>query len=498
MTLADSLATLDDRRAAGEITSAAHRAAVLERLAAPPASGHWVRGFFDGHLRADPEVEGAENPALRLELLGGVLSDTTLVEAPPAPALADRAFLWDRLVDAVVLPPSGEPGTSLTLMDLRLSEITVLGREDPFLRIQGTLHARLDSHGGGDPPPPAVDAAPSMQDLVHVVTDPHPTGEGGLTSQQAGRGCLLAVLGGLGVPLGLAVVLAVVSLSGPWAAVAWAAGIGLAARARRLVPAPVEGRPGCLGSLGLVALSGVLVAGFVAWLGAAPCEARPVGWLAALAVPVLGCAGVRSRLPFVLTTLLWSFGVWLWSATPVGTCLAGVEGRGPVALSWQETADRYAEARVHDPLADLLQAATAQSAEPRVSLDSALREPQPWVESCRLPIHLSSEHLFATGSSTLAPEAEPYLRRLARLLRAHPDTRARIEGHEPAAAEDELALTRSQIRATAVVSWLGSTGGVAPERLEARGLGGRHPVVQDPELAHYNRRLDILRSCDGS
>ncbi len=524
-TLAEALIALDARLESGELTGPDHLAAVEDQLSAPPAPGRWIRGTFDGHLHGDPEVEGVwknpgltDTPTLRLGPLAGVVSDAILIDAPPAPTLHERPFLWERLEDAVILPPSGEPGTSLALLDLRLHDARILskedeptgpaldrfrGRKDPYLRVQGTLYARLDTHQAWDPEPDPVaeiQAEISTDDLVHYVADPHEAGQPsalGITSEQAGKGCTFAAAGCLGVPFALGMLLALGALAGPWPAIAWAAVLVLATRGRHRLPEGWSGRRGCLASLGLLALHIALLGGFVLSLGEAPCAERAWWWLAALAIPVLACLALRSNLTLILAAGLWSFGAWIWSATPTGTCLAGVANRGALALSWQETADRYEESRAHDPDADLIEAATHQSAEPRISLDSALRKLEPWQRNCRLPIHLSGDLLFAPDSGTLRPQASPHLRRLARLLRDHPDLRARIEGHEATGDDALLASSRSQLRATAVATWLSTSGGIDSERLKTVGKGSAHPIVQDTKLSQYNRRIDVYRHCDG-
>lgn len=103
---------------------------------------------------------------------------------------------------------------------------------------------------------------------------------------------------------------------------------------------------------------------------------------------------------------------------------------------------------------------------------------------------------FPTGSSDLTPAAKTSLDALGRAL-ASSDLagfRFRIEGHTDNVGAREANLQLSQQRAEAVVSYLTTQYNVAPERLEAVGMGQEQPLVETPPQTPEarNRRVQVI------
>jgi len=103
--------------------------------------------------------------------------------------------------------------------------------------------------------------------------------------------------------------------------------------------------------------------------------------------------------------------------------------------------------------------------------------------------------LFDTAGATLKPGADLSLDRLAGYLRAHPDTRLRIEGHTDSRGSDEYNDALSQRRADAVARAL-ERRGVPADSLEALGRGKSYPVATNdtPAGRQQNRRVEIVFS----
>jgi OmpA-OmpF porin, OOP family len=103
---------------------------------------------------------------------------------------------------------------------------------------------------------------------------------------------------------------------------------------------------------------------------------------------------------------------------------------------------------------------------------------------------------FPTGSADLTPAARASLDALGRALSSNElaSYRFRIEGHTDNVGSREENLALSQKRAEAVVSYLNSQYNVAPNRLEAVGMGQEHPLVETPPQTPEarNRRVQVI------
>ena len=71
-------------------------------------------------------------------------------------------------------------------------------------------------------------------------------------------------------------------------------------------------------------------------------------------------------------------------------------------------------------------------------------------------------------------------------------TRFRIVGHTDASGGDTVNQPLSERRAEAVRAYLIERHGVAPERLEATGMGAREPLDPADPRAAGNRRVEIV------
>jgi len=101
--------------------------------------------------------------------------------------------------------------------------------------------------------------------------------------------------------------------------------------------------------------------------------------------------------------------------------------------------------------------------------------------------------LFATGETTLAPEAQTNLEDVVELLQSEPDKRVRIEGHTDSTGNEGVNLRISQQRADSVKAQLISLG-VSAERIEAVGMGQDFPIASNDtaEGRSQNRRVDVI------
>ncbi len=103
--------------------------------------------------------------------------------------------------------------------------------------------------------------------------------------------------------------------------------------------------------------------------------------------------------------------------------------------------------------------------------------------------------LFASGSSTLRPEAREKLARFSGIVLAYPDLRLQTEGHTDNVGSLELNQKLSEERANAVRDYLISQG-VPSESISSRGMNFANPVADNDTAAgrSKNRRVEIIIS----
>jgi outer membrane protein OmpA-like peptidoglycan-associated protein len=103
--------------------------------------------------------------------------------------------------------------------------------------------------------------------------------------------------------------------------------------------------------------------------------------------------------------------------------------------------------------------------------------------------------LFDTGSAVLKPAGEQMVRRIAEVMRQHPQQRVLIEGHTDSEGSDEANLTLSRQRAEAFAIPL-IRDGIDPSRIEVAGRGEALPVAgnETPAGRQQNRRVEMVFS----
>jgi outer membrane protein OmpA-like peptidoglycan-associated protein len=101
--------------------------------------------------------------------------------------------------------------------------------------------------------------------------------------------------------------------------------------------------------------------------------------------------------------------------------------------------------------------------------------------------------LFATGQAEIKPLAWPSLQNLVNFLKENPERQADIEGHTDNVGKEEANRILSQRRAEAVRDFI-INHGITVERITARGLGEKYPVVSNNTEAgrKQNRRVEII------
>jgi outer membrane protein OmpA-like peptidoglycan-associated protein len=100
--------------------------------------------------------------------------------------------------------------------------------------------------------------------------------------------------------------------------------------------------------------------------------------------------------------------------------------------------------------------------------------------------------LFDFNKSTLQPESDPLLQKVADLLAKDATLKLEVQGHTDNVGSDAYNQTLSQARALAVADWL-TKHGTAPGRLTAKGYGKTMPVADNntDEGRAKNRRVEI-------
>ena len=98
---------------------------------------------------------------------------------------------------------------------------------------------------------------------------------------------------------------------------------------------------------------------------------------------------------------------------------------------------------------------------------------------------------FAFDSAALRADQKPKLTALCGAMQAVEDENFRILGHTDASGSAEYNQRLSKLRAEEVKRFLVSDCGIAPERLEATGVGEEVPLDANDPRADVNRRVEF-------
>ena len=109
-----------------------------------------------------------------------------------------------------------------------------------------------------------------------------------------------------------------------------------------------------------------------------------------------------------------------------------------------------------------------------------------------LKLVMGNSVLFATGKSTLSPEAQAVLSKVAYNLDQFPDTDVTVVGYTDNTGSEAVNDRLSKERAETVVNYL-EDHGVAAARLKAVGRGWNDPIASNATAAGraQNRRVEI-------
>ena len=101
---------------------------------------------------------------------------------------------------------------------------------------------------------------------------------------------------------------------------------------------------------------------------------------------------------------------------------------------------------------------------------------------------------FDEGKAAIRPESKPALDAIATLLRAQPTLSIFVVGHTDSTGALDHNLELSAARARAAAAALAADYGIAPERLDAQGVGPLAPVASNTSDAgrQLNRRVEIV------
>ncbi|MGO8920165.1 MAG: OmpA family protein [Stellaceae bacterium] len=110
-----------------------------------------------------------------------------------------------------------------------------------------------------------------------------------------------------------------------------------------------------------------------------------------------------------------------------------------------------------------------------------------------------SDMLFATGKADLNPQGMQAVGELATFLKNYPNRTVAIAGYTDSTGSDKLNAALSAKRAAVVQAALVQQG-IAPSRVEARGLGPSNPVASNSTAAgrQQNRRVEVAISEGGA
>jgi len=135
------------------------------------------------------------------------------------------------------------------------------------------------------------------------------------------------------------------------------------------------------------------------------------------------------------------------------------------------------------------------TAPPNDPPDTGAASPTPLADTLRAQGHAVLSGLdFGSGAATLGPGPHASLDALAEVLRGAPEMRIALVGHTDTVGALDSNIALSQARAEAVRTRLVEEHGVAPERIEAHGIGFLAPRASNRSEAgrDSNRRVEAV------
>jgi parallel beta-helix repeat protein len=101
---------------------------------------------------------------------------------------------------------------------------------------------------------------------------------------------------------------------------------------------------------------------------------------------------------------------------------------------------------------------------------------------------------FKTASAELEPGSNAVLDKVVASLKAYPGLKVEIAGHTDEEGSDSYNMALSNDRAKAVMNYLVVNGGIAPDRITAKGYGKTQLLVPSttPEGRAKNRRVEVI------
>jgi len=109
-------------------------------------------------------------------------------------------------------------------------------------------------------------------------------------------------------------------------------------------------------------------------------------------------------------------------------------------------------------------------------------------------IQINEKVQFEYNASKIKPDSFSLLQEVAKVIKDHPSLKKiRVEGHASSEGNDDYNMKLSDARAKAVRDYLIKEGGVAADRLEAKGYGETKPIASnDTEQGkEQNRRVEF-------